>query len=299
MPRVEPHPDDLFAPGRRHLILLAHYDDEVPYGGLIQRMGPEVCLVWLTNGDGLAEEAEMGLSEYADMRLKESLAAMAHLQVDPARLHALEHSEVEIYDLMAQMVRGETGGKAPERFLSMADEVEVLARDFNPDVVWALAYQGGHPEHDLIHLYGARLVKRLAQDRQAPVPFYELPEYELIVVPFRFKPWRQAPYHEIRLTESEFVTKSAMLDCFPSQKRIISEFRKIVGFYGRLSWLRGKPFGFDDFASREVFAPVPSERDYGRSSHVSPRLDYIGDDYQGTPIDFSRTLAPISRALGL
>ena len=302
MGKVTPHPDDLFAPGRRHLVLLAHHDDELPYAGLIARMGPDVRVVWLTNSDGLAHEDEMAPEAYAKLRWAESVTALDHLGVPEERLKSLWHSEYELYDLFARMGAGETASEAggvPQRFLDMADEIEAEARAFEPDVVWTLAWQGGHPEHDLIHLYATRFVRRWRAEHDPALPLYELPAYELIVVPLRFKPWRRAPHHEVWLTPEQEAAKHRMLDSYPTQARIIHEFKTIVGLYGKLSWLRLKPFTFDDFGRREVFAPVPDDRDYGRSTHLSPRLDYMFDDSEGRSIRKDRTLVPIARALGL
>jgi LmbE family N-acetylglucosaminyl deacetylase len=181
----------------------------------------------------------------------------------------------------------------------MADEVERIAREAAPDVLWTLAYQGGHPEHDLMHLYAARFHRRLARETGRPLPFFELPAYELGIVPLRFKPWRRAPVHEVRLADAEFARKRAMFDAYPTQWRILRDFERLIRVYGVLSTLRLRPFSFADFGKREEFAPVPPDRDWTRSSHLHPKLDYPGDDYRGTPIRFEKTLAPIARALGL
>lgn len=299
MGKVVPYPEDLFTPGRKHLVLIAHHDDELPYAGLISRMGSEVRIVFLTNSDGLAHEDDMPGDAYAKLRWQESLDALAHLDVPEERIVSLWHSEYELYDLFARMGAGETAGQVPQRFFDMADQVEADARAFEPDVVWTLAYQGGHPEHDLMHLYATRLVRRLEAERGVEVSFYELPAYELIVVPLRFRPWRRLPHHEIWLTPAQEAAKARMLGCYPTQARIIQEFRTVIGIYGKLSWLRLKPFRFEDYGRREVFAPVPRDRDYGRSTHLSPRLDYMFDDYKGRPILFHKSIAHIARALGL
>lgn len=274
MPPVAPHPEDLFAPGRRHLVLLAHHDDELPYAGTLLRMGPEVRIVWLTNSDGLAHLDGTPPEAYGEARFRESVDALGHVGIGLDRVEVLGHSEYELYDLFARMVRdggghggggatrdggGRDGGafRVPSRFLDMADEVERAGRPFEPDVIWTLAYQGGHPEHDLMHLYAARLARRLSAERGRPVPFYELPAYELGIVPLRFKPWRRAPVHTLRLDDDAMARKSRMLDSYPTQWRILGDFRRLITFYGRLSALRLRPFTFEDFGRTEQFAPVP------------------------------------------
>ena len=122
------YPSDLFAEGRRHLVILAHHDDELPYAGLIKRMGPEVRILWLTNSDGLAHESSMSPEDYAKARYQESLDALAHLEVREEQVLSLWHSEYALYELFSEMVRGEHGGAVPGRFLTMADEIEAEAR---------------------------------------------------------------------------------------------------------------------------------------------------------------------------
>ncbi len=303
-----PLPEDLFADGRRHLVLLAHHDDEVPYAGLLQRMGPDVRVVWLTNSDGLSYLDGEDPEAYARRRFSESVAAMSILGIGLERMGCHEHSEIALYDLFGRMVRGHVRG-VPSRFLMMADPIEAEVRAFEPDVVWTLAYQAGNPEHDLVHLYAARAVRRLAAETGRALPLFELPAYELTFVAMRFPPWRKEPVHAIELTDEELALKERLLPCFPSQWRIISGFRKVIGLYGAFTAHRAlfrgaPPISEASFARREVFAPVPRDRDYTLSPHAPlsrwlPQLDYPGDDFLGTPIRFAKTLAPIAEALGL
>lgn len=294
---IAPIPPGLFDTGRKHLIVLAHHDDELPYAGLLLRLGPNIRMVWVTNSDGLAHEDHMAPSDYAQLRYLESVQAMAELDVPESRLVCLGHSEYTLYDLMARMSRDEYGGAVPERFGAIAREVEAEARDFQPDVIWTLAWQGGQPEHDLAHLTAVRAARLLGAERGAAVPIYELPAYELIFVALRFKPWRRTPVHEVRLSADASARKARMFGCYPTQKRILGQFEKLVRYYGAVSALWGKRFSFEEFGAREEFAAVPADRDYRRSTHLSPLLDYPGDDYKGTRIRFEKTLPIIAAAL--
>jgi LmbE family N-acetylglucosaminyl deacetylase len=287
----------VFAPERRHLVLLAHQDDEAGYGGLLQRLAPR-RVVWLTNGDGLAPAEGADPLEYARVRRAESVKALAEVGVGEDRLGFLDFSEIDIYARLAGMVQGT--GKAAGLALARECFQAVLAqvREVQPEVVWTLAYQGGHPEHDLVHLCAFHAARVAGRERGRPIPVYELPEYEfLFLVPLRFKPWRRLPCHEIRLTPDEVARKAALAASYPSQQAIVGAFRKLIGVYGALSALRGRPFSFQQFGAREQFAPVPPDRDHTRSTHLSPRLDYIRDDFQGTPIRFERTLSLIAADL--
>ncbi len=291
---VVPYPEDLFQPGRRHLVVLAHQDDELPNAGIIARLGEEVRVVWLTNGDGLVHESEDTPERYGERRTDESIAACAHLGIARDRLVFLGHSELRIYSLLAALSRRADDVDVPPLFTEIGEQVMAEAEAFEPEVVWTMAYQGGHPEHDLAHLCAARAARELS------LPLYELPAYELtFLVPLRFPPWRRAPYHEIRLSEEEQAKLQAMFDSYPTQMRILNEFKTLITLYGRVSMLFGRRFTFEDYASRAVFGPVPEDRDYRRSSHAVEALDYVFDSYEGTPIRFGRTLPRIAEALGL
>ena len=291
---VVPHPEDLFSADRRHLVVLAHQDDELPNAGIIARMGGNVRIVWLTNGDGLVHESTDTPERYGERRTDESIDACAHLGLDRDRLAFLGHSELRIYSLLAALSRRADAVDVPPLFPEIARQVFAEAMEFEPEVVWTMAYQGGHPEHDLAHLCAAKAARELS------LPLYELPAYELtFLVPLRFPPWRREPYHEILLSEDEQAKQQAMFESYPTQERILNEFRTLITLYGRVSMLWGRRFAFEDYARRAVFGPVPADRDYRRSSHSVEALDYVFDSYEGTPIRFGRTLPRIAGALGL
>ena len=102
----------------------------------------------------------------------------------------------------------------------------------------------------------------------------------------------------IRLTAEELEAKRAILALYPSQQAIVDQFRRIVGVLGAAGRPFGKGFTLDDYFGEEEFAEV-EHRDYTRSTHVSSRLDYPFDDYEGTPIRFNATLRRIAAAWGL
>jgi len=299
-----PPPQDLFAPDRRHLFVFAHQDDDLPYAGLLQRVPGSAEVLWVTNGDGLAPQARMSPQSYAEMREAEAVAAMGELGYGRDQLHFLRHSELTFYQLFAELedagpagaVPGELRRQVTELMGSVMDAVE--AQVARADVVWTLAWQGGHPEHDLTHYAAAQAVRRVSRQRGRAIPCFELPAYELLIlVPLRFPPWRRGVSHEIRLTARELQRKEAAFDAYPSQARITSAFRRLLQLYGVLSAFRGRPFGFRDFASREQFGPVPMNRDYTRSPHRWQALDYLFEDYEGKPISFHGSVAKIVRMM--
>lgn len=291
---LRPAPHELFDPKSRVMFVFAHQDDELAYAGLIQRMPPSARFVWLTNGDGLAFETGTPRPVYAATRQAETVAAMRLCGVGPERLRFLGYSEHDIYHRFLDVGRrGASAHDVQAFFRDMAAHVSAEVRAFRPDVLVVLAWQGGHPEHDLAHVMAVRALA----DRPG-VPVLELPEYELFnTVPLRFPPWKRGPVHEIRLTPAEMEVKRRVADSYPSQGRIVAQFRTLLGVLGALSALRLKPFTADDYLAREEFGPVPRGRDYTRSPHGLDLLDYIREDCDGVPIRYDAMIGAIVRGL--
>ena len=298
---LEPAPTWLFAADVRHLVVLAHQDDELPYAGLISRMnhsGAEsLRVVFVTNGDGLAHESKMEPEPYAALREGESRQALAALGVAEEQISWLHHSELSLYAEFGAM-SDDASGRRPffDEFEQIATEIDEAMAAFRPHVVWTLAWQGGNPEHDLTHAAALRAFRRLTAESEGERhAFFELPAYELRVVAMRFRPWADRVRHRITLSDDELATKTSMMEMYPTQARVIGELKGVTTVAGKLARLVGRGFTLEDFARIEEFAPVPDGRDYGRSTHLSERLDYPGDDWQGRRIVFGRTLGRVGR----
>ncbi len=298
MGRYQPLPSDLFGDGRRHLFVFAHQDDDLPYGGLLQRARDNAQVVWVTNGDGLAPSANMAPHEYAKMRNGEALAAMRMLGYEPGQLHFLGHSELFFYPLFIELKEARDDDSIPghvrDKALGAAVAITHALRPLvaAADVVWTLAWQGGHPEHDLTHFLTVEAVKAVESQSGRRIPIYELPAYELTVaVPLRFAPWHRGVRHRICLTPDELGRKEAAFTAYRSQAELTALFKRLITLYGVLSTLRLKPFTFRGFARNEDFAPVPRNRDYTRSPHRHELLDYMFEDYQGNLVSFTRSIA--------
>jgi LmbE family N-acetylglucosaminyl deacetylase len=291
---VTPTPADLFLPATRVMFVLAHQDDELAYAGLVRRAPPDSRFLWVTNGDGLASAAGMGLGEYAEARRLETTLAMSIAGVAADRLRFLGHSEVAIYRSLVRHSREPGAAHEVQRMIrDVAAQVGSEVRAYRPDVVFTLAWQGGHPEHDLVHCMARAAVADRKDDR-----LFELPEYELAyTVPLRFPPWRRDPVHRIRLTADELLAKRRMFESYPTQADGLRMFRKLMTAYQALNVLRGRPAGWEEYASTEEFGPVPRDRDYGRSPHGLDLLDYIGDDCEGIPIRFSTMVGPLATVI--
>lgn len=290
---MTPMPAALFEPGTRHLVILAHQDDELPYAGLLQRMD-DPAVIFTTNGDGLHFELDMEPEAYAALRRNESLTALRSLGIPGERIAFFDHSELTFYAAFGAMSQRPTGDALPSEFEALAAQVDQAVQDAQPDVVWTMAWQGGNPEHDLTHLCASRAVRRLRQSGK-DAHFFELPAYELMVLVMRFGRWYDGDEHAIALTDDELEAKRALLSMYPTQERVIRDLSRAIRAAGWVQRLRGRTFTFDDFARREVFGLVPSGRDYTRSTHRFPLLDYPGDDWKGQRIRFERTLARVGR----
>lgn len=297
--RLRPIPEGLLDSGTRHLFVFAHQDDDLGYSGLLHRVAPDSSVVWVTNGDGLAPEANMEPEEYASMRTSEAAAALSVLGVEETRLHFLGHSEIAIYDDFKELAqnRGKLDGKDDlrDRVLHRMQSIHRRLSSLmeQADVVWCNAWQGGHPEHDLVHFLTAMAVAD-ARKQGRDVRFMEVPEYEILFfVPLRFAPWFKGTAHVLELSPGELELKQRAFAAYASQKDITEGFRKLISLYGWINAVRLRPFDFQQFASKEYFAPVPLDRDYARSTHRLDLLDYINERHQGCRISFSRSVRPM------
>ena len=293
MPYLEPLPEDLFDPGLRHLFFLAHFDDEAPYAGIIsrlQRLGRDVHIAWLTNGDGLAYQDNANPDEYAESRKSESLCAAGVMDVPRGNLHFLDWSEIEIYRNFTLLPDSQD---AIDLFRRIDKDVDKMVRKIKPDVLWVLAFQGGQPEHDLSHLFSVKCARKIGVKH-----IFEMPEYEYtILLPFRFRPWLKMPIHEIILSDTEFRTKNSVVECYPTQKGLINSFMKVVSVITTMAKPFNKGMDLNNFLARETFATVPPDRDYTTSPHINQAFDYMFDDYKGLPIKFNDTLSVIAKGL--
>lgn len=292
--KTEPFPGNLFASSTRAMFILAHQDDELAYAGLIQRLSPNTRFVWVTNGDGLADRADMKPQTYASARHLETLIGMKTLGIKSDRLRFLGASEGVIY---RNLVKVATNPKSRHEvfhfFTSLATQVTAEILSFRPDVVFTHSWQGGNPEHDLTHV-----MARIALEKLPQTVLYEVPNYELANTIFlRFPPWHQDTVHSIRLTPSELTAKNRMARCYPTQDWIIDKMHIAMTVLGGLGHIVGRGFDADRFASVEYFSTVPRNRDYLKSPHGFDFLDYIGDDCDGHAMSYTSMVVPVIQAL--
>ncbi|MBI2375773.1 MAG: PIG-L family deacetylase [Deltaproteobacteria bacterium] len=285
----------------RPLFVFAHQDDETVLAGLMHRIvgdGARGAFVWWTNGDGLAPAVGAEPKTYAAVRIAEASESLRALGADVTQKVDLESSEIENYRKMTEVAEPSTRRSALGYFVAEADRVEAAVRAADPDRVFVLAWQGGHPEHDLVHIMTARAVRRLRNETGRPIPIIQAPAYEYtILCALRFKPWFRGDVRRFKLSTEEREAKQRVFEAYPSQRELFEKFRAVIFAAGVVSSLRGKPFGPEAYLAEEQLGVVEPGQDYTRSTHRFETLNYIRDDFLGIPIRFDTMIRPIAAAL--
>ena len=283
----------------RPLFVIAHQDDELGYGGLIQRLGPKTRFIWVTNGDGLYFLDKVTPEEYGKIRMQEAINAVGAVGIPEKNTQCLEFSEVEIYRHMSFLYKDPDSFEKYRPFWeNIRNSVKEAIFDAKPDAVFTGAWQGGHPEHDLTHFFTRLAVDEYEKETGKALPFFHLPEYEYtILIAFRFHPLYKGRKLKFKLTEEEVEGKKRIMDSYPSQYRLFEKFESVLGKVSWVSGLFGGPKSANEYLSEEHFGPVPKELDYSKSTHIFEAANYIGDDFEGTPIGFARCIRPIVQAL--
>jgi LmbE family N-acetylglucosaminyl deacetylase len=284
------------------LFIFAHQDDELVLAGLIRRVigdDERGAFVWWTNGDGLAPGSGMSPDAYARMRIAEATDSLKRLGASEKRKTDLESSEIENYRRITHVAeKGRLHERALAYFEDEATRVERAVRAADPDRVFLLAWQGGHPEHDLVHLMTVRAVDRLRRETGRPIPIIQCPAYEYVIAcALRFKPWFRGDRRTIMLSPEELEVKRTVLEAYPSQVSLFEKFRRVMGVVGWAGIVRGRPVSAEEYVSKEEFGVVDPALDYKRSTHRIDLMNYMLDDFEGTPIRFSTMLRPLAEML--
>ncbi|MCX7959041.1 MAG: PIG-L family deacetylase, partial [Deltaproteobacteria bacterium] len=207
---------------KRPLFIIAHQDDELNYAGLIQRLGRDTHIVWVTNGDGLYFEMGVTPEEYAEIRQKEAVNAASTVGIAEKNLKCLKFSEVEIYRRFAELNQKPDEIRAHrDYFGQIRDEVKKVIFEYEPDVVITDAWQGGHPEHDLTHFFTFCAIRDFERETGKKTDFIHLPEYEYtILIAMRFHPLYRGERYRLYLNTEELEAKKRLIEAYPSQKRL-------------------------------------------------------------------------------
>lgn len=284
---------------RQPMYIVAHHDDEIPTAGLLQRLGHDTKVLYLTNSDGLYYESKLTPAEYGELRKQEGFKSLLVIGIPKENVINCDFSEVEIYRRLAWL---HSGAKRIEDvigfFEQMRDAVHKAVFEVRPDVVFTQAWQGGQPEHDLAHFFAALAIQDYCRKTGERVEFFQLPAYEYtILIAMRFHPFYKGIRMRLRLTETELTNKLRMIEAYPSQVRLFGDFRRVFRYASPVWRLFGGPATMEEMLSIEEFGPVPEGIDYTKSTHLLDCCNYIGDDFEGTPVTFRRSIRPIVKAL--
>jgi hypothetical protein len=157
-----------------------------------------------------------------------------------------------------------------------------------------------------------RIVRIIVDDANAPTmlalkdleaatgkrpEFFHMPAYEYtILVAMRFHPLYRGTRIRLRLTADELANKMQMMQAYPSQIRLFTDFSKVFGIIGKMGYLTGGPKNAEQFVTIEEFGPVPEGLDYTAKPHLFDYFTYMFDDFEGVPVRFLTSVRPIVAA---
>ena len=283
----------------RPLCIVAHHDDEISIAGLLQRLAAPCQIVWVTNSDGLYSESDLQPEAYGRLRMQEGLYSAERLGIPAADTRCLGWSEVEIYRRLSELHSGRsTVADVLPFFRTIREQVREAVLEIRPDVVLTLAWQGGQPEHDLVHFFTDLALQELQAETGVAAEYLQVPAYEYtILLAQRFHPLYRGTRMRIRLGETELACKLQMIEQYPSQVRLFGDFRKLFWVVGKLGRLIGGPRRIEDYLRTEEFGPVPAGLDYRRNTHWFEYFTYMFDHFEGVPVTFKRSIRPLVEAL--
>lgn len=279
---------------KRPLLIVAHQDDELNYAGLIQRLGSDTRIIWVTNGDGLYFEMNIPPHEYSKIRQEEAIKAASIIDLKEENLRCLQFSEVEIYRRFAELYQNPPSIQSHKRFFEeIKESIKKMVYEIEPDIIITDAWQGGHPEHDLTHFLTFCAIRDYEKEKSKRIDFIHIPEYEYtILLAMRFHPLYRGEIYRIFLTSAELEKKREIIEAYSSQRRLFSKFERLFTYIGYIGRITGGPRSALEYLSIEEFGPVP-RIDYTRKPHITDYLTYMFDDFEGRPLTFSRSILPI------
>lgn len=196
---------------RRAIVVAAHPDDETAGAGALLAELADPLVVHATDGSPAnpADARAAGCAtaaEYAAVRRAELLAALRLAGIGPQRAR-------------------EIGFRDQEASLRMAELARILCALFEetrPAAVLTHPYEGGHPDHDAA-AFGVHAACALME---SPPGIFEFACYHGLrgwMQPGAFLPGGPEPL-EIALSEAARARRSAMLECFVTQRETLRIF---------------------------------------------------------------------------
>jgi LmbE family N-acetylglucosaminyl deacetylase len=172
-----------------------------------------VHIVHLTDGspNDMAEARKLGFAsrlDYASARRRELQEALHPIGVTAADCTALGFTDQEVF----------------LNFPAVIARLDSLVRELRPECVLSPAYEGGHPDHDGASFAVAMLRKGGHRFAHREFPLYHSdPRGEMITGRFLAGPY-SGNEEVLTLSPDERDLKVAVLECFPSQREILSHF---------------------------------------------------------------------------
>ena len=283
-----PSKESLLDNSKKHLFVYAHHDDEIVSAGIIQRLMPNVSLMWVTNSDGLYFKDNVTPEEYGKLRVAEGINVYRELGFKDENVTNGLYSEVDNYRHFVESIKSQQKFNDAVAFwrkqgLSIYEKIRKTA----PDIIWTYAFQGGMPEHDLVHVLTAACIDSYERETGKKIQLVEIPAYELtVLISFRFNPWYKGTKYYIDMTRDELLKKLAAANHYPSQVELIAKFRRVIDNLGKVGALFGRKFTFESYCGREYFAPVCEPRDYSKPPYRIDFFNYMFDDFLGEPVKF-------------
>ena len=200
----------------RVLVVAAHPDDETI--GLGARLTGlfDVMIVAVTDGappdDARVPPPFAGRDAYAEARREERRRALAVAGLADARVHEL----------------GIPDQHASDDLIGLTAVVLEILRAARPEVLVTHPYEGGHPDHDAAAFAAAAALTLLARAGERVPTAVEMTSYHLGSDGIRtgdFLPQQAVQCGDFVLDAPRRARKRSMLDCFTSQREMLSHFR--------------------------------------------------------------------------
>ncbi|MGE5431493.1 MAG: PIG-L deacetylase family protein [Syntrophomonadaceae bacterium] len=198
------------------LIIAAHPDDEVIGASSRLPLLKDPYIAHTTDGAprNLLDARAAGFdtsSSYAGARRQELLNALEIAGIPANRCLELGFKDQE----------------SSFNLISLSERLETLLRELRPDIILTHAYEGGHPDHDSTAFAVHMAASSIYGKGFVPPILIEFTSYHDIHGEIRtseFLSGMDARTCTILLSEQERAAKKRMLDCFLTQKNVLSVF---------------------------------------------------------------------------
>lgn len=237
---------------KNFLFLFAHPDDEVFIAGTMRQLlarGAELHAAWLTSGDyfGKGQERERELSEAMHiLGLRDSRRHLVRLP-DLGLVRELDHA---------------------------SDQVAKLLTQIRPQVVFADAFEGGHPDHDAVNFLAYEGCARTGIQAE----IFEFPLYNGAGEPYywwwqinRFPPGGPATLYN-RLNDDAIDCKYKMMRAYAGQWMYMIPAR-LVSSHSKLKGL-GEPYRRCPENRDHTLLPHPGTLNYERPFNAFMKIRF-------------------------